>query len=125
MFGKEMVINGQSVVVLLLKVAFDTFFVWLSSFSSAVLVAHNGRRFDFPVLVSACKSALCDEHLNRIVNGMSDTLNMLKNVFPKIPWHKQEELARALLNIEYDVHNAVEDARCKHYASCIITRLFV
>ena len=48
-----MAVHGQPVQSVLIKSALNKFVTWLKKFPNVILVAHNGRRFDFPVLVSA------------------------------------------------------------------------
>ena len=48
-----MAVHGQPVQSVQIKSALNKFVTWLKKFPNVILVAHNGRRFDFPVLVSA------------------------------------------------------------------------
>ena len=49
----SMAVHGQPVQSVQIKSALNKFVTWLKKFPNVILVAHNGRRFDFPVLVSA------------------------------------------------------------------------
>ena len=76
------------------------------------LVAHNGRRFDYVILTTACKAC---EVLPRLscVTGFVDSLPVFRQTFPKAPSHKQEELAHELLGKDYyNAHNAEGDVLC-------------
>ena len=51
----EMLVNGLPVECVGIKQALSEFIKWLESFPDVVLVAHNGRRFDFVVLILKMK----------------------------------------------------------------------
>ncbi|KAH3896567.1 hypothetical protein DPMN_020744 [Dreissena polymorpha] len=46
-------INGKPVTAVPIKQFISDLGKWLEQFSNVFLVAHNGRRFDFPVLMTA------------------------------------------------------------------------
>lgn len=48
----QMYVQGQSVESMNVGTAIDQLCEWLKKFPNPVLIAHNGRRFDFPVLMS-------------------------------------------------------------------------
>ena len=48
-----MAVHGQPVQSVQIKSVLTKLVTWLKKFPNVILVAHNGRRFDFPVLVSA------------------------------------------------------------------------
>ena len=48
-----MAVHGQPVQSVQIKSVLNKFVTWLKKFPNVILVAHNGRRFDFHVLVSA------------------------------------------------------------------------
>ena len=48
-----MAVHGQPVQSVQIKSVLSKFVTCLKKFQNVILVAHNGRRFDFPVLVSA------------------------------------------------------------------------
>ena len=96
----------QSVTI---QTVINEFSTWLSKFDNVFLVAHNGRRFDFPVLVSACVSCGLYDTLISNVTGIVDSLPTFKTVSPNQSSYKQEDLARSILSNEYDAHNAIDD----------------
>ena len=53
----EFKVNGEERNAVGIHGGLQDFFSWLAQFQHAVLVAHNGRRFDFPVLVNAARNA--------------------------------------------------------------------
>jgi DNA polymerase III epsilon subunit-like protein len=110
MVGNTMQVNRNNVDARPLCEALNSFCDWLQSFNNVVLVAHNGRRFDFPVLVTACDNAgLCDKFFH-CVAGCVDSLPVFKKVYSDRKSYKQEDIARDLLGASYSAHNASEDA---------------
>ena len=70
-----MTVFGKSVPALSIESAFAQLCTFLNGFSNVVLVAHNGRRFDFPVIVnSAINCSQLESFLNNFV-GMMDSLS--------------------------------------------------
>lgn len=110
--GSDMIVNGFPVQSVGIKQALCEFLLWLKSFKNVVLVAHNGRRFDFVVLTSALANCgLFDEYVS-VVPALADSLPVFKSVINDQDSYKQEDLARNVLGIEYDAHNAEHDVRC-------------
>ena len=86
------------------------------------LIAHNGRRFDFPVLLSSCCSIDRCDSLIENTQGMVDSLNIFSKVFPKRSSYKQEDLVRDILFTNYKAHNAEEDVnRLASLVSQVVT----
>ena len=56
MNGSNMTVNGNPVEPVPIKEAVGKFCNWLEKKQNVYLIAHNGRRFDFPVLASAIMS---------------------------------------------------------------------
>ena len=103
-----MKVRGNSVEHTPVEIALQKMCTWLGNFSNVILVAHNGRRFDFPVLTAAL---LCTDNIDiffQCTLGLIDSLSVFSKSFPKQS-HKQEDLARSLLGISYNAHNAVAD----------------
>lgn len=51
MNGSSMTVNGIPVDAMDIHAAVVGLVKWIKAFSHAVLISHNGRRFDFPVLL--------------------------------------------------------------------------
>ena len=104
-----MTVSGEPVEAESVTTAMNKFMTWLERFPCVVLVAHNGRRFDYPVLISAIT---CLDFISRFfccVVGFIDSLPVFRKVFPNQESYKQEDLARTLLQSSYAAHNAIED----------------
>ena len=108
----SMTVHGESVEAHTIKSALEKLFTWLSKLSCVFLVAHNGRRFDFPVLVSTIMNLDKVSAMNDCIEGFIDSLPVFKKAFPNQDTYKQEDLARKLLNSSYAAHDAIEDVIC-------------
>lgn len=103
-----MKVHGTLVESLPIKEALHQFIKWLESKSNVFLIAHNGRRFDFPVLLSVLKTVDFLDSFFYCTLGLIDTLPVFKKVFPGES-HKQEDLVVRHLHTTYSAHNAIED----------------
>uniref|UniRef100_K1Q752 Exonuclease domain-containing protein n=1 Tax=Magallana gigas TaxID=29159 RepID=K1Q752_MAGGI len=104
-------VAGKSVKSDNIHSAADKFIRYLTKFKNVCLIAHNGRRFDFPVLVSTFKNTQKDTQLSIVVTGCVDSLAMFKKCFKNQDSYKQESLYRSLFNETYGAHNAVDDVK--------------
>jgi DNA polymerase III alpha subunit (gram-positive type) len=88
---------------------------WLQAITKAkgnvMMVAHNGRRFDFPILVEALSGTGQMATFCTQVTSFVDSLPMLKELLPGQLSYKQESLAHHLLKAKYDAHDAGEDVK--------------
>lgn len=76
-----------------------------------MLIAYNGRRFYFPVLIGAARYCHLLDVLYSIVHGCIDSLSVFRKVFPGQPGYKQELLVKSLLHTTYKAHDAIEDVK--------------
>uniref|UniRef100_A0A8W8MVE1 Exonuclease domain-containing protein n=1 Tax=Magallana gigas TaxID=29159 RepID=A0A8W8MVE1_MAGGI len=104
-------VAGKSVKSDNIHSAADKFIRYLTKFKNVCLIAHNGRSFDFPVLVSTFKNIQKDTQLSSVVTGCVDSLAMFKKCFENQDSYKQERLYRSLFNETYGAHNAVDDVK--------------
>ncbi|KAH3890445.1 hypothetical protein DPMN_014526 [Dreissena polymorpha] len=79
--------SGDSVSI---KASLHECMMWLAKFPRAIFVAHNGRRFDFPVLVSGLLNTHCFETFCNCVSSFVDSAGFQKS-YPGQS-HKQEDL---------------------------------
>lgn len=77
--------------------------------AKVILVAHNGKRFDFPRLV--LQMDRFDVELPANVRFFLDSLPLMRALYPGRSSHSQANLVAGLLRAEYGAHNASEDAR--------------
>ncbi len=87
--------------------ALTDFIDWLPQ--QVVLVAHNGRVFDHPRLLSSIKHCdLKDSFANKVL-GLGDSLPILKRAFPEEKSHSLPKLCKSNIAYEYDAHDALAD----------------
>ncbi|XP_029959443.1 uncharacterized protein plex9.1 [Salarias fasciatus] len=92
--------------------ALQSFIAFLSSFRRPVLlVGHNARSFDAPILSRVLTQSSLLEPFREAASGTLDTLPVSRELFPDLQNHRQEFLVRRFLNKQYGAHNAVEDAK--------------
>ncbi|XP_061185226.1 uncharacterized protein LOC133193285, partial [Saccostrea echinata] len=104
-------VNGKEVETETIDSAVSKFLDWLKFYKKVILIAHNGKNFDFPVFITALASVDRVSELCDVVIGFVDGLPLLKKIFPVQSSYKQENLVRNLLAATYDAHNALEDVR--------------
>jgi DNA polymerase III epsilon subunit-like protein len=102
----EMMVNGKQVQSVSISLAVEKMTSWFSKFKNVCLVAHNGRRFDFPVLVSTMKKNGAFEKICELT--FIDSLSVFRKKYPNQSL-KQVDLVSMLLNESYDAHNAMSD----------------
>ncbi|VDH92079.1 Hypothetical predicted protein [Mytilus galloprovincialis] len=107
--GRKLFYKGVELDFVNIKVAISDFFMWLNQFSNAVLVAHNGKNFDFRVLSTAVYNCNMYDNFTQIVMGFIDSLALFRSNFPKIEKYNQPFLAQHFCKEEYNAHNAVDD----------------
>ena len=107
-----MMVNRMPVVCVSIDTGLTEFFSWLNQFQDAYLVAHNGRRFDYPVLVTACAATENLESLSSTVTGLVDSITVFRAIYPKHDSYKQEDLVHSILMKEYNAHKAADDVQC-------------
>ncbi|XP_076088707.1 uncharacterized protein LOC143059102 isoform X2 [Mytilus galloprovincialis] len=107
--GTNLRLNGKVVAALPIFEALSNFFLWLQKFNNAILIAHNGKKFDFRVLSNAAdKCKLFNLYLESCV-GCIDSIAVMKSKIPKLPKYSQPYLAEHVCNKNYNAHNALDD----------------
>ena len=113
-----MAVHGQPVQSVQIKSALNKFVKWLKKNPNVILVAHNGRRLDLPVLVSAFLKIRDINLLLSAVTGFVNSLSVLfLKKYSKSSSFKQEDLAKDILNTTYNAQNAIGDVESLgHYS---------
>ncbi|VDI16386.1 Hypothetical predicted protein [Mytilus galloprovincialis] len=107
--GTNLRLNGKVVAALPIFEALSNFFLWLQKFNNAILIAHNGKKFDFRILSNAAdKCKLFNLYLESCV-GCIDSIAVMKSKIPKLPKYSQPYLAEHVCNKNYNAHNALDD----------------
>ncbi|XP_053390362.1 uncharacterized protein LOC128553259 [Mercenaria mercenaria] len=109
--SNSMSVNGTPVEAEFITPSLEKFCKWLEQFDNVILVAHNGRRFDYPVLMKAVASCKILERFLKCVSEFVDSLTVLRKHFPGRSSYKQEDLVREILRESYGAHNATEDVK--------------
>ena len=108
--GDGMTVNGEKVECVQLAVAVDKFCQFVRKYPQTILIAHNGRRFDFPVFIANLLSVDKLDGFYECCAGMIDSLSVFRKLYPKESL-KQEHLVAKLLGINYNAHNASADVK--------------
>lgn len=77
-----MSVKGKCVDHTGIRQAIMKFMKWLGKFQNVVLVAHNGRRYDFPVIVTALNNINQAVLFYNNAAAFIDTLTVFKKVWP-------------------------------------------
>ncbi|KAK3084374.1 hypothetical protein FSP39_012417 [Pinctada imbricata] len=122
--GTDLFVNGQKVDALTISDAIGKLLEWLGQFNTVVLVAHNGRVFDFRVISHAVMLlGKHDEFIDKI-DGLVDSLSMIRSCHKNLKSYKQECLALHFCGETYDAHDALEDVKMlSKILKCAVTNV--
>jgi DNA polymerase III alpha subunit (gram-positive type) len=86
--------------------------VWNNSRGRVVLIAHNGFRFDAPVLINNILSHNVEDLVGicRVISGFGDTLESFRERYPNERSHSQASLMRRF-EMRDQSHDALDDAK--------------
>jgi DNA polymerase III alpha subunit (gram-positive type) len=101
---------GEPVPFMHIKPALEEFLDWVQKFQNVVIVAHNGRLFDFKVLCNALVNCDLQQMFTSRVSAFCDSLTLLRNKYPKLQKYTQIFLADHFCGETYNAHNAADDA---------------
>ncbi|KAJ3596934.1 hypothetical protein NHX12_003334 [Muraenolepis orangiensis] len=106
-------LNRQPVLTNSLREVVVSFIAFLRMLGRPILIGHNIRRFDCPVLVRALDQLDLRVEFQSTVTGCLDTLPLARDICKDYGFRsfRQENLVRELLGLDYDAHNALEDVR--------------
>lgn len=108
--GQRLLLHGQTVQTVPLQKALQLFISFLSRFSRPVLVGHNCKKFDCPILLRILNEFYLLEEFKDVVSGYLDTLWLSREMF-QLPKYSQPFLVQHFLRTSYEAHNATEDVR--------------
>lgn len=104
-------LHGAPVDTIPLAEALTKFIAFLRSFRRPVLlVAHNAKRYDAPLLTRVLQQCSLLSQFQQVVSGFLDTFLLSKKMF-RLNSYSLENMVRYFLRKSYNAHNAVEDAR--------------
>ena len=110
--GLDLCLNGEVINdTLPANEAIESFILWLQTYfpNGCILVAHNGKRFDFPIFKRYLKqsSKIYGEPLFGI-----DSREIFKSHFPHLGKNKMQNLVEEFLpNKLHKYHDAFQDAK--------------
>lgn len=83
---------------------------------NSLLCAHNGFKFDVPILIQDMRDCDLLNTMQGKVKGLLDTLLLAKETYPDRTGkgkggHSQEGLVKDILNETYAAHNALDDVK--------------
>ena len=107
--GTRLQVKGKPVAAIPIKEALSGFLGWLRPIPNVVLVAHNGRTFDFRVLSYAMEKCGLRSDFQNVTSAFMDTLTTMRTNIPKLPSYTQENLAIHFQLPKYNAHNAIDD----------------
>ena len=90
--------------------ALREFFYFLED-KPTLLIGHNIKVFDCPVLINAARACDLLERLKMVVAGCVDTLPLFRATFNDLSSHKQCKLYEHLFDSTYDAHDALADVK--------------
>ncbi|XP_017292500.1 uncharacterized protein LOC108248317 [Kryptolebias marmoratus] len=96
-----------------LKEVLVSFIAFLQMLGRPLLVGHNIRHFDCPVLTRALTELDLRARFQSLVSAWVDTLPLTREMLKDrgLRSFRQENLVRELLGINYKAHDALEDVR--------------
>lgn len=109
--GSCLYFHGKLVDSVSIYSAIKSFFQWLNKYENVVLVAHNGRLFDFRIFSYAATCINLKNELCKTIEGFVDSLSLIRSKYPKLQKFSQEFLAQYFCSETYSAHNAVDDVR--------------
>ncbi len=101
-------VNGQPVDAVFPEIGLKRFVEFICSFNNPVLVGHNVKNFDCPVLHNKLDGELLAKIQDKVV-AYVDTCDVFKDAFPGRESYKQCDLVMSLLKHSYEAHNALAD----------------
>ena len=93
-----------------LKTGFQSFIDWLKKFEKPLLVAHNGDRFDFPIILRAAVNHELLEDLKSTLYAMVDTLPVYKRKYSRLSKFTLDSLIDHFGVESFTHHDALEDS---------------
>ena len=113
MVGGQLEHHGVAVPTVSITDALKQFTDFLHKYEKPVLVGHNIKSFDCPIITSHMQASKLSQKFSSNIYGFIDTLSVSKKIFKKedVGNYRQETLVNVLLQKKYDSHNAIEDVK--------------
>lgn len=102
--------NNREVEYSRIQPALEKLFVFLAKFEKVVLVGHNCKSFDIPVLLSALENNnMLESFMSTGVIGVIDTLPLFKVCLPNLPSYSQPKVYETVFEDQYNAHDSLQD----------------
>ncbi|XP_069018913.1 protein PML-like [Embiotoca jacksoni] len=110
---QRLYLHRQLVLTNSLREVLVAFIAFLHMLRNPLLVGHNIRRFDCPLLVRALDELDLRAEFESSVSGYVDTLPLARETLKDcgLQSFRQENLVRELVGLNYKAHDALEDVR--------------
>ncbi|KAM4734355.1 three prime repair exonuclease 4 [Anableps anableps] len=110
---QRLYLHRQLVFTNSLREVLVSFIAFLQMLGRPLLIGHNSRNFDCPLLARALDELDLRAEFQASVSGCVDTLPLARELLRGrgLQSFRQENLVRELLGINYKAHNALEDVR--------------
>lgn len=108
--------NGKAVKAVSIQEALQDLISFrgnLPSKKPKILVGHNIKSYDCPILMNALRNCNIEDRFEEEVIGFLDTMKLFRLSFPSQKSYSQQHLSKVLLaeDFTYEAHNALEDVK--------------
>lgn len=108
--------NGKAVKAVSIQEALQDLISFLGNLPSKkpkILVGHNIKSYDCPILMNALRNCNIEDRFEEKVIGFLDTMKLFRLSFPSQKSYSQQHLSKVLLaeDFTYEAHNALEDVK--------------
>lgn len=94
------------------------FIDYLRQFNRPLLVAHNAKNFDAPVLMRVLAENGLQQKFKEVACGFVDTYQLSRCLYPSLPSHSLKALVSYFVGQSFEAHDGLEDAK-------ILEKLFI
>nr|XP_046250477.1 uncharacterized protein LOC124062065 isoform X2 [Scatophagus argus] len=110
---QRLYLHRQLVLTNSLREVLVSFIAFLRMLGRPLVIGHNIRRFDCPLLARALDELDLRAEFDSSVSGCVDTLPLAREMLKDraLQSFRQENLVRELLGVDYKAHDALEDVR--------------
>lgn len=110
---RRLYLGRQLVATNSLREVLVSFIAFLRTLHHPLIVGHNIRRFDGPLLARVLDQLDLRRRFESSVTGWVDTLGLAREMLRgrKLQNFRQETLVRELLGVDYRAHDALQDVR--------------
>ncbi|XP_029377969.1 three prime repair exonuclease 4 [Echeneis naucrates] len=110
---QRLYLHHQRVLTNSLREVLVSFIAFLQMLGRPLVIGHNSRRFDCPLLAQALDKLDLRAEFESAISGCVDTLPLAREILKDhcLQSFRQENLVKELLGMNYKAHDALEDVR--------------